>query len=135
MIIFLTGYGIGGRRHVHAIPATTTERNARSLSALHMFPPSCRIKVNEETTATEGGEAVSGMIIIPFWMHDRLEEEKVGERLSFCPTCDRPVTFSIVRMRRKRMLYSVLKVSTKDLGTFLVCPICGGTYALTDENC
>ncbi|WP_458012505.1 hypothetical protein [Candidatus Solincola sp.] len=68
------------------------------------------------------------MIIIPFWMHDRLEQEKVGEKESFCPACDRPVTFSVVRMRRKRMLFSVFNVSTKDLGTFLVCPSCGGTY-------
>lgn len=68
------------------------------------------------------------LIIIPFWMHDRLEKEKVGEKESFCPTCDRSATFSIIHIKRKRMLFSLFNVSTRDLGTFLVCPYCGGTY-------
>ncbi len=75
-----------------------------------------------------GEGSVAVVIIIPFWMHDRLEEEKVGSKESFCPTCDRPVIFSVVRLKRKRMLFSVFNVSTRDLGTFLVCPSCGGHF-------
>lgn len=74
------------------------------------------------------------MIIIPIWLYDRIEEEKLGEKESFCPVCDRPVIFSIVRMRRKRMLFSVINVSTKELGKFLVCPQCGGTYNLPGDS-
>ncbi len=70
------------------------------------------------------------MIIIPIWLADSLEEEKVGAKESFCPVCDRPVIFSVMRLRRKRMLFSVINLSTKDVGTFLVCPSCGGTYPL-----
>jgi len=50
------------------------------------------------------------------------------EKESFCPACDRPVTFSVVRVRRKRMLFSLINLSTRELGDFLVCPSCGGTY-------
>jgi len=68
------------------------------------------------------------IIIIPFWMNDRLEEEETGKKLSFCPTCDREIEFSVVRVRRKRALYSVVTISNKDLGEFLVCPSCGGRF-------
>lgn len=69
-----------------------------------------------------------GIIIIPFWMKDRLEDVEIGKKRSFCPTCDREVDFSIVKVRRARTLYSLLTVSTRDLGEFLVCPYCGGRF-------
>lgn len=68
------------------------------------------------------------MLIIPFWMSDRLEEEETGRKRSFCPTCDREVDFSVVRVKRIRTLYSLLRLSSKDMGEFLVCPSCGGRF-------
>lgn len=69
-------------------------------------------------------------VIIPVWVSERLEEEILGERKGVCPSCGAPSSLTRVMITRKKMLYSLIPISSKDLGEQEICGRCGGRFVI-----
>jgi predicted RNA-binding Zn-ribbon protein involved in translation (DUF1610 family) len=66
------------------------------------------------------------LLIFPLWVKDKLVEETEKSGLS-CPACGKD-SVSLVRVVRKRVLYSFLPVSSRELGRVKVCKRCGARF-------
>ncbi|MDY6795502.1 MAG: hypothetical protein SWK76_09545 [Actinomycetota bacterium] len=69
-------------------------------------------------------------IIIPVWVSERLEEEILEEGQGVCPSCGVPYSLTRVKITRKKMLYSLIPISSKDMGEQEICGRCGRRFLI-----